>query len=352
MRNQVLFIATEFQHLKTSRFLSSQLKQVNIDSCLYYPHSIDDSFDMNNDFKHVTNDRIAIPGILQQIGLVIFFNCASASPHLDNNKISFIAKKTGTSVVTLQHGWIQPGFNFITDIKKIGLIGKNMDVSRSLYNFSEIIPFEGEHGIGYPFIDNATSKFRFPNGICFNILITTNFNWEVYSLENIVAFLKILLALKQQFPSINIKHKPHPAENISAINSKIAQFYAEVLGIAIEQLPTVTFNNLNDALLWADVVISTPSTTVIDALMKKIPVLIFSQDVFKNVLTQFADITFDNSMRCCELMAQLVIDQRYSPPAIHSFKPAKFFDLVQDKINSCSEYKLDEEDFIKYIQLG
>jgi hypothetical protein len=341
MRNDVLFVCEGRQHLTSATVLAKHLEKVGIKPLLYYPHAIPEEPALHV-FKHMSNDIFVLPGILQWVGLVVFFTNESSPFCMVSNKIGFIAKRTGTPTVTVQHGWIQPGLNYSADLPKVGFTGRGTDNSPALWHFSPVLKFFGEDGIGYP---NAGSNapIKISKNKAINALISTNFNWNVYSRESIVAFLRALIATKENFPFINFLHRAHPAENPESISAELG-FYMDILGATSGSWP-----DIGSALDWADVVISTPSTVVLDAYYKGVPSFVYKPPGFENSLAQAEGITFSNGNELTSMMGALLTEGKYSDPKFPGFNPDRFEAVVREMISNAKPFNLQEEDYLQFV---
>lgn len=340
MRDNVLFVCEGIQHLASTIALAGHLKKAGISSCLYHRHPIRDN-PQRRIFKYVVNDRFAIPGLLQHIGLVIFLTHESSPFCMMSNKIGFIARKTNTPAITVQHGWIQPGLNYQGTLSEVGFTGRGSDNSPALWHFSPVLKYFGENGIGYP-TGSFTPHIEYPQADNINVLISTNLNWNVYSRENIVGLLRSLIALKQNFPFLNLMHRPHPAEKSETMVAELGM-YMETIGIEKGQ-----WANIDSAIDWADIVISTPSTAVFDAYFKGIPTFVCKFNGFEEALADASGITFTNGNELNNLISKLLTEREYSDPEFPPFKPEIFGDIVKKHLKNTRPFNLTEEDFLQY----
>jgi hypothetical protein len=341
MRNDVLFVCEGRQHLTSAIVLATHLQKVGINALLYYPHDIPEETALHV-FKHMSNDIFVLPGILQWVGLVVFFTNESSPFCLVSNKIGFIAKKTGTPTVTVQHGWIQPGLNYSAGLPKVGFTGRGTDSSPALWHFSPVLEFFGEDGIGYPNAsDNA--PINIPKNKAVNALLSTNFNWNVYSRESIVAFLRALIVAKENFPFINFVHRAHPAESPESISAELG-FYMDILGCT-----SGSWTDIGSALGWADVIVSTPSTVVLDAYYMGIPIFVYKPSGFENYLTQADGIAFSNGSELTSMMGALLTEGQYPDPKFPRFNPDRFEAVAREMMVNAKPFDLQEEDYLQFI---
>jgi hypothetical protein len=340
MRDTVLFICEGTQHLSSAIALAKNLKKTGIDASLFYAHAYPTDPGCRI-FKHILNDNMIVPGFLQNVGLVIFFTNESSPFCMTSIRIGFIAKRTETPTITIQHGWIQPGLNYQANLQKVGFLGRGTDSSPALWHFSPVLQYFGSGGIGYPLGTNDVS-IKVPQKDNINVLISTNLNWNVYSRENIVGFLRTLMQLKQEFPFLKFMHRAHPAENANTIASEIGM-YMETLGISVG-----IWQDIGTAIDWADIVISTPSTVVLDAYFKETPVFVYGFQSFEEALADVEGITFRSGKQLTSLVADLLTEGKYSDPKFSGLQPEIFEEVVKKKIESTKEFSLSEEDYLQY----
>lgn len=341
MRSLVLFVCEGAQHLANGRLLARALGNAGIRSCLYYPHELTPDVDVGV-FDFVMNDIFAVPGFLRDVGLVVFFTHESSPYCMVSNKIGFIAKETGASCMTIQHGWIQPGFNFRTPIKRVAFKGRDTDNSRAISHFSKVVSFFGDDGIGFPPLNAKQKRIGIDKRTEYNVLLATNFNWGVYSRENIVAFMRCVQQLGSAFPSLLIAHKAHSAEKSQNITGELG-FYLDSLGVVSREWPSI-----ESALAWADIVISTPSTVVLDAMSKNTPVFVFSTERFTSALEDMRSISFSLPSDLVGKIGHLLADNVYECPELKPFDSEKFVRIIRDGLARSKPYSLDEEAFLRY----
>nr|WP_314571208.1 hypothetical protein [uncultured Pseudomonas sp.] len=291
-------------------------------------------------FDHYTSNFLTIPGILKHIKLV-FLGAHESTPHCKiSNAVGYIAKKTHTSVVSIQHGWIQPGLNFNTKIKNIDYTGVNTDNSRSLYHFSSILNFFGENGIGYPAPNHKKNKEKAVETGNNRIIIATNFNWGVYTENEFEEFSQAITMMCKYLPNSSIYHRPHPAER----NATKSRLLHDDTG-----RPILNFheNPLACELDWPTVVITTPSTVALDYITTGIKTLIYTPKIFTSYIEELNlhASSFENGEEMLEL---LDANHKFSSSKIPLFPSSNFSDLIESLLLSTKDFVLSEEDFIKY----
>lgn len=343
MRNHILFVCEGVQHLASTMALGKHLKKIGMEASLFYPRAFPQLPGLRN-FKFLITDKLAIPGMLQNVGLVVFFTNESSPFCMTSNRIGFIAKKTGTPTVTVQHGWLQPGLNYHSTHRKVGFIERESDNSHAIWHFSPIINFFGNDGIGYP-LGVTPTPIEMPNREELNVLISTNFNWNVYSRESIVGFLRSLISLKQNFPFLNLMQRAHPAERSKDLSNEIG-FYMDIAGVSEGQWPDIL-----GAIEWADIVVSTPSTAVLDAYFKGVPAFIYKPEEFANALADVNGISFNNGKELTALVGTLITKKHYADPCFPSFDAARFESAIKKHLGRAKPFNLSEEDFLTYVGL-
>jgi len=341
MRDNVLFVCEGVQHLATTLALAKSLKKSGIESSLFYGKGFIDNSNRRV-FKFLLNDKLAVPGILQNVGLVVFLTNESSPYCMVSNKIGFISKRTNTPTLSVQHGWIQPGLNYHSNLSKVGFTERDTDNSPALWHFSPVVNIFGDDGIGYP---TGLHKpcFELPPKAEINVLISTNFNWNVYSRESIIGFLRALIALKQNFPFINLMHRPHPAENADKMIAELG-VYMDIVGTKKGK-----WTDIYNAIDWADVLISTPSTAVLDAYFKGVPSFVYKATGFEDALSQVNDIAFKDGNELTSLMSSLLNKGTYCDPGFPAFNPEKFESIIRQYLGRTPQFTMNEEDFIQYV---
>lgn len=343
MDKTILFVCEGKQHLAVAHKLASVLKNAQFNTALFWPHEFDDNLKFKI-FDNIINDLTVIPGFLQGISTIIFFTLDSVTSGLVSLKIAYIAKKTNTPCLLFQHGFLQPGLNFKTNYQEVGRISTGSDISKSIYQFSESVKFTGDKGIGYPLISSKNKKINPIIHQQSNILITTNFNWTVYKNEDIVAFLRGIRTLKDEYPYLNFLHKPHPSENPSQIKNSIG-IYLSDLGIKQSH-----FNDLNKALYWADIVITTPSTTILDSIsLNRLP-LIFSPPIFENYLNDFNSLIYYKCDNLLQIFNSVLTSKKeFNIPTAYHFNESLFINIINESSQKNRLFVMTEEMYLDYL---
>lgn len=345
MRRQVLFCVEGSQHLEYAKTLASTAQKDGIYSSLFYAHPIN-SLSKLPEFKHVINDVFAVPGFLQNIGLVVFFTNETSPFCMRSNLISWAAKKSGASTVCIQHGWLQPGFNFSTDTKLIGFVNP-ADNSQCVAPFSRMIGWEGENGIGYPGLKSEV-RINYPDYSVreLSILVCTNFNWGLYTKESIVRFYRSLRDLKSKIPSIRLMHRPHPAEKSTEIFEELGLSLAE-FGLLPAPVSPIPFSSV---IIGVDMVLTTPSTVVLDALSSNVPVFMYRDKPFMQFIKGFERITFSSSNELIQKASELIDNRSYPSINAYVYNENKVIDIINEGIRDSKPYKFEEEDFFHFAQ--
>lgn len=341
MRNIVLLCVEGAQQLKQSVVYSRALKGQGIKTAIFSPNSLPDSV-LVREFDFQIGDLLAVPGFLKNVGLVLLFANESSPICLTSIMVSKVARLTGCSVISVQHGWIQPGLNYISNLSRTEFSGRQGDNSKAIHHFSPVIEWFGDDGIGFPFKNHEIDPVV-PEHPEINFLVCSNFNWGVYSNENIVGFLKSIKNLSVRLPSANFCHRPHPAEKNMDL-AGIIGFYSE--SFKNQQLE---WDSIDSALAWADIVITTPSTTALDSICKGKPVYIYDNGAFDSVLNQFKEICFTGEATLYSKICSLLSGGEYRFPNVKSFAPEKLVRRLQLEMAKSSEYKLSEGDFLEFI---
>jgi hypothetical protein len=342
MRNTVLIVCESVQHLAMATVLSKTLVDSGVRTSLYWSHAITEDMRVAS-YDHVLNDMLAIPGYLQRVSVVVFFTHEASPACLNSIRIGFIAKRSGAAVVTIQHGWIQPGLNFETSLKRVGFAGHDVDNSLAVRHFSPVIKYFGEDGIGYPLMQGDPVVTPVVKSNTQKVLIATNFNWGVYSRENVVAFLRSIRELKSNFPSLQLFHRGHPAEHLGGLKSEVG-FYLEEVGVEKEPWGT-----LAEAMVWSDFVLTTPSTVALDARVYSRPVFVFTPPVFESAVSDYGFPAFFSPSTLTAQVSALLSDRFYAPPEVPRYRPAEFLAKINALQMQSRDYELDEESFLQYI---
>lgn len=309
---------------------------------LYLPkHLYESNYSNAVHFDFYTSDLYAIPGLLQHIKLVVFGAHESTPYCRASIAIGYLAKQTETAYVSLQHGWIQPGLNFQTDLRRIGFSGIGSDNSRSLYRFSKILTFFGANGIGYPAPLEEQSEIKEVGSRC---VVATNFNWGVYSQNEIISFGKTIEAVRNAFPDASIVHRPHPAERSQGISSNFLRLVQKFGVSDCAELPA------SIDLGWPNLVITTPSTIALDYICIGIPTAIYCPEKFEN---HIADLKLNRiSFKDFDSLQELLVcDNLVSGVSLPLFPNKSFKDFIDSLECRKNNYSLSEEVFIRYCEM-
>lgn len=335
-------------HIKFANFISGECKlNSEIKSALLT--DINDDLNMSNieNLDYLVKDINLLPGFLKKVRLVVFFNYQSVFANRKFLQIGILLRKTNTPFICLQHGLIEPGLNFHTNGKIIDTVSTLSHTSMGIYHFNKFpISWDGPSGIGYPWKQvDSNNVALLSRKTKINILVCTNFNWGIYSNEEIYSFIRIINLLKINYPHFDIRIKPHVAENLITIDP-----FNYRLNFSDFNFKIIDDKDITDSLNWSDIVITTPSTTIIDSLSAAKPTFVFSTDIFFNFLTKFKKISFHNSEELNSLIINLLRDKLYEWPKIKKFNTKKFMSLIDSNSNKNNDYILSEEDYSSFIE--
>lgn len=338
-RDGILFVCESMGSLNIALRIANQFNF----QCPLYLFTLENLLSKSDEpcasFDFVTTDHNTIPGLLQYIKLVLL-GAHESTPHCRiSNCIGFLCKKTNTAHASIQHGWIQPGHNFFSSIKRVSYRGFETDNSRSLSQFSEIFSFFGKNGIGYPYPNQLAEKK--PNDSINNIIIATNFNWGIYSKPQIVEFINVVKEIRRKFPSSNIVHRPHPAEKAEKISSDWGDTYAD-LNIKC------TRDNLECLdIKWPELVISTPSTVALDYITANVPTALYAPEIFESYVKE---LSLDTNSFAYAHEAMSAIEQalRNNNCNIPRFPSEKFAKMIENLVEEKKDFFLDEKIFLQF----
>lgn len=290
-------------------------------------------------FDHITTEPYTIPGLLEKIKLVLL-GAHESTPHCRvSNAIGFLSKKTGTAHASLQHGWIQPGHNFSTSIRRIDYRGIETDNSLSLFHFSKILSFFGTNGIGYPQPPHNPQAAK--NDADHNIIVATNFNWGVYSKSQVEIFINSVKELRKKFPSSSIMHRPHPAEKNEQIDQDWSEIYEQYRIGCTRKNPECL------ELSWASLAVSTPSTIALDYITSNTPTILYAPGQFLSFARELS-LESRSFSRADEI--ESIVDQSLNKKAHEIPKfPTKYFSkYIEDLIDTNKPFELTEEIFFTF----
>lgn len=289
-------------------------------------------------FNYITTDPHTVPGMLAHIKLV-FLGAHESTPHCrTSNAIGFIAKKTGTALASIQHGWIQPGHNFTSSIKRIAYRGISTDNSRSLFHFSQILSFFGDDGIGYPYPADEPATAIKNNK---NIIIATNFNWGIYDQSQVDTFTNSVKSLRNRFPDWTIVHRPHPAEKQETIENTWAAIYQEY------NIGSTRENSESQELSWPSLVVSTPSSIALDYITIKTPTVLYSTDLLRPFMQE---LSLESNTFCepDEFIGAINRAGANTEKAIPKFPSKAFISTIHRLFETNKPFNLSEENFLKF----
>jgi hypothetical protein len=346
LREIILFVCGNIAQIKFSDFISSECKlNSGIKSALIADINDNLNIEYIQNIDYFLKDINLLPGFLKKVRLVVFFNYQSVFANRKFLHIGILLKKTNTPFISLQHGLIEPGLNFHSDGKIIDTVSTSSHTSIGIFHFNKFpISWDGPSGIGYPWkqvkssnLDLLTMKIKI------NILVCTNFNWGVYNNEEIYSFIRMINILKINYPHFDIRIKPHGSENL--INMDLFNYRLKFSDFNFKIFDDKC---ISESIDWSDIVITTPSSTIIDSLSAAKPTFIFSTKIFLNNLIKFKKILFNNSDDLNTLIISLLRDKKYEWPKLKEFDTKKFLELIDSNSNN-NEFKLTEEDYLSFI---
>jgi len=341
MRDGIFFVCESLGGLNLAARMVSQFN-FNCPTYVFLPEKLlKSNFDMVLSFDFYTANPQTIPGILQWIKLVIL-GAHESTPHCRiSNAVGYLAKATNTSHVSIQHGWIQPGLNFKTNTPNIDYKGINTDNSQSLFHFSRVIRFFGKDGIGYPSPEIKTAESLSHRNRC---IVATNFNWGVYSTEDIATFCDCVAGVRLEYPDAKMVHRPHPAERSQGINDEFVKLCTEIGMEDTSDCPG------SEKLDWPDLVVSTPSTIVLDYISTGVHTVVYAPHIFKSHISelQLEIVSFKDleSLRSALKVEMAAVKEKILP-----FPSDAFAGQISALYGANNEYMLDENIFARYFEL-
>ncbi|NIE73915.1 hypothetical protein F3J45_05580 [Pantoea sp. Ap-967] len=295
-----------------------------------------------NLFDQITTEPHTVPGLLEKTKLVLL-GAHESTPHCKvSNAIGYLCKQTGTAHASIQHGWIQPGHNFSSTLKRIDYRGTETDNSLSLFHFSKLLSFFGDDGIGYPY-PNSTVRKLSSNAI-HNIIIATNFNWGVYSKHQIVSFIYAIKEIRAKYPQSTMIHRPHPAEKKEQINQDWAEAYKQCNIKCTSEHPESL------ELDWASLVISTPSTIALDYITTNTPTALYAPEPFASFTHELSlnSRVFTNANEVIQATDYALNNTTHKIP---KFPNRKFRAKIEDLIKLNEPFRLTEDIFFRFGEL-
>lgn len=346
-----LFITQNKAHLTIATKLATVLKDKKISkNFIYHPVSSDIS---ENTFDAQISDIRTLPAVVETMDLILFsvletdFSCRASII------IYSLASKLGVPTLCMQHGMIQPGLNFFYNHEKANHHGlkpiKNFSEKKQ---FTDIVHYFGDSGIGYPLIDNKnllkTAVNREGTRGDKKVLIATNFNWDIYTYEDIFNFSRIISLLKSNNDNFTLHHGPHPAEKF--LKDSLKKMTLTLEDIGIDQV-----NNHSSSLEFYDFVITTPSTIYLDALSCGIPVFMYFPKTFNfheyvNVFNSEI-LTFSNHNELQFLIEKYIFENKKINLDIFRFKEDKFLVHVNAAITKkLNRLELNPEIYLEFMR--
>lgn len=343
MRRGLALVIEGSQHLRLAVALGQALSEAGFRVSLISP-SVSDEQMLPEHFCHVVTDIYAVPGFLQEVGLLLFLTNESSPFCMFSNKVALAAELTGTPALAIQHGWIQPGLNFKSATRRVGYVGRGVDNSRAIVHFARVLRYDGEDGIGYPLLKSEARRMSVPSSATLRVLVATNFNWGVYARESIAGFLRALTGLRVMFPGMRFSHRGHPAEQKQGITAELG-LHLDVL--SIEAAP----NALEEALNSADVVVSTPSTIALDAIAAGVPAFVFCPPEFAEVRGLVGYPAFQGVEDLQLRFRRLLSESYYERPPIKAFDPESLLRHITTELTRTAPYALSCEDYVRFAGL-
>jgi hypothetical protein len=344
MRQVNLFCAEGPHQLAMAKRYANTLRACGQPTALFCPLELDAAEELL-DFDYVIKDPNAALGFLKVVGLVICFTNETSPFCRFSALLSFAAKASNTAIVTVQHGWLQPGLNFQSGMRDVGYRG-HVDNSLAVAHFTKQIEWEGPDGIGYYDYDrDAVITRPRPRRERYSALICTNFNFSVYSKEQNFQFMRCISRLSDAMPYLMFYHRGHPAEDT---NVEFRRVGMTDLSAFAKFMPTAPYP-MASTLVGMDFCITMPSTTALDSLSAGVPVFIFEEKNFIGRMSAFDGALFRTHQELTAKVSRLISDGDYPEPSIKRYDSDKFVAVCADARQTSGEYAIDEATALQYF---
>ena len=224
---------------------------------------------------------------IEKFGMLITTVCSGAYCCRTGLQVISICLNIGIPVVELQHGLFEYGLHYNVEPKCFETQYDFLDVDNFTDYLLSYYPVVSKKRdvtvIGFP--KYYATDIDIPLYTANYVLILTNFNWDCFTSEDFNVFLGALLKVVTQNSEINFIWKPHPAEIQFFIDKRInLDFYPN---ITIAQLDNLTkLLTLDNLIKYADKVISTISTVLLDCEAYNKDTAIFKSDANSELLTE------------------------------------------------------------------
>lgn len=195
---------------------------------------------------------------------LITFGSTALDPHSRSFFLSILFAQFSRQTIDIQHGLFQEGYT----------------ASLSTPTFDAEIPVSWkDYGTLLPVLSRRSfTRMR--------IGISTNLHWSIYTEQERSLFRRSIVALAFGFPNHDLIWRPHPSEfDYSADRSP--QY--DTLGVGARNLYVQSFaetdtTTADDFLMSTDLLVSSPSTMIADAVRTSTPVVVFECAHLRNDL--------------------------------------------------------------------
>lgn len=254
--------------LNTSHFSMAVIMANNsaFDSYVYYEGELNSNANDYEKLKKIENvvTLAAFMPIFSKI--VVFIPHVNINAPKAYNKILQIALENRVSIYEVPHGLFQSGYNLKDNSTIIDITSYYNGIGINLPSITKKRAcWYGDNGIGYP---DTINKNILKNNVLPNfILISTNTNWFLFSMEDKRNFFKLVFEFANSHPEKMFIWSPHPAEmNTDTYTSAISNSLPPNIHIygANKDIYFNGIENTNDLIPYCTSGITTLSTCILN----------------------------------------------------------------------------------------
>lgn len=281
--------------LNTSHFSMAVIMANNsaFDSYIYYEGELNSNANDHEKLKKIENvvTLAAFMPIFSKI--VVFIPHVNINAPKSYNKILQIALENRISIYEVPHGLFQSGYNLKDNSTIIDITSYYNGIGINLPSITKKRAcWYGDNGIGYPdTINKATLKDHvLPNFI----LISTNTNWFLFSMEDKRNFFKLIFEFANSHPQTMFIWSPHPAEmNTDTYTSAISNSLPSNIHIygADKDIYFNGIENTNDLIPYCTSGITTLSTCILNYEIHHKRVNLFSCEGVKSLIATLKTVS-------------------------------------------------------------
>ncbi len=240
----------------------------------YLPPSFAHKLSKITNTRHHSEAASAIASIPRCHSLITF-GCSAHPSHKLAATISLAFQAVSKPRLDVQHGLLQVGYT---------IPGSTLD--DETLNISDMKIGWEIYGVPLPIIHRSSFQKR-------RIGISSNLHWMIYSDRERSLFRNCVIDIARRFPDVDFIWRPHPGEFLFQAGEYPRRDDLGVLrhNIRVQSFSEIEGTTMEDFLRDTDLLISTPSTTLLDAERADLPCIVFDSRYLAKQLRNFEQIS-------------------------------------------------------------